>query len=50
MEYLIVEKTKSEFQKLLNQWKHNYNIEILWMSYSEDIGRFRALIKREVRL
>ena len=50
-EYFIIEKTKSEFQKLLNQWKHQYDFEILWMDviYSEDLIKtiYYALIKRK---
>lgn len=49
-EYFLIEKTKSEFQKLLNQWKHEYNFEILWMDVntSEGLinGFYYALIKR----
>ena len=50
-EYFIKEKTKSEFQKLLNQWKHQYDFEILWMdvNYSEGLMEsvYYALIKRK---
>ena len=49
-EYLMIVKVKSEFQKMLNQWKHQYNFEILWMSANKS-GElletyYHALIKR----
>ena len=47
-DYCIVEKEKSEFQKLLNQWKHQFDIEIIWMDYLSD-NKYRALIKRKER-
>lgn len=35
MEYIILEDVHSEVQKKLNQWKHNYDIEILHIRPSE---------------
>lgn len=46
MEYFIIEKIGSEFQKLLNQWKHKFNFEIIWIGYSTENKRYHALIKR----
>lgn len=52
-EYIILEKTKSEFQKVLNQWKHKYFVDILWMTvnYSEGLmdAFYYALIKRTLK-
>jgi len=47
-EYKIVEKDKTNFQKLLNQWKYSFHIIILWMDLKEIKGDFLycALIKR----
>ena len=47
MEYIILEKEKKEFQMVLNQWKHKYDFEILWMEYNGQFDSYyRALIKR----
>ena len=53
-EYLIIEKYKSEFQKLLNQWKHQFEFEIIWMSMRTTKESlldtvYYALIKRWVK-
>jgi len=45
-EYIIIEKSKQNFQKLLNQWKHNYIIEIIWINYDNIENLYRALILR----
>jgi len=42
--YIIIDEQKSDFQKVLNQWKHDYEIEIIWMNYQDNY--YRALIKR----
>lgn len=44
-EYIILEKGKKEFQMVLNQWKHEYRFEILWMDF-DGLSTYRALIKR----
>ena len=44
-EYKIIEKVPSEFQKLLNQWKHVFEFEILWINFIDE--KYRALIKRK---
>lgn len=46
-EYIVVEKSLSEFQKLLNQWKHIYNFIILGMNIRETTGTIIAVIMRE---
>ena len=46
-EFKIITKEESEFQKLLNQWKHKYDFEIIWIVYSNDLHKFKALISRE---
>ena len=46
-EYQIIEKEASEFQKLLNQWRHLFEFEILWMNFID--GKYRALFKRKKR-
>ena len=46
-EYIILEKSISNFQKILNQWKHEYSFKILWMDFNGKYdGYYRALIKR----
>ncbi|MHA1382032.1 MAG: hypothetical protein ACTSRG_26980 [Candidatus Helarchaeota archaeon] len=52
VEYIILEKSKSDFQKALNQWSHLYELEIIWMELSDhsDGLLFRALIKRWKKL
>lgn len=45
-DYIIIEKLRSDFQKVLNQWKHDYILIIEWMEYDKETGMFRALIKR----
>ena len=45
MEYKLIEKNRIEFQKVLNQWKHIGTVKVIWMEYSENIQRYRALIK-----
>jgi len=47
-EYIILEKNHTNFQKALNQWRHLYELEIIWMELSDhsDGLLFRALIKR----
>jgi len=47
VEYLIVEKERNEFQKALNQWKHQYKLEIIWVYYDRVFEKYHALIKRE---
>lgn len=47
VDYIIVEKERNEFQKLLNQWKHNFEFEIVWLYYNEPQLRYHALIKRK---
>lgn len=48
--YIIMEKVGSEFQKALNQWKHQFEFKIIWMSVnvSESLMEpvYYALIKR----
>lgn len=44
-EYIILEKDKKEFQMVLNQWKHKYDFEFLWMDF-DGLSTYRALIKR----
>ena len=46
IDYFIIEKEKSEFQKLLNQWKHIYDFSIMFMEYDSVNNVYRALIKR----
>ena len=43
-EYMIIEKDKSNFQKILNQWKHEFEFEIIWMEHGKEL--YRALIRR----
>ena len=49
IEARFLEKYKPEFQKLLNQWKHKYDFDILWMTMERkqdgDVW-YHALIKR----
>ena len=45
-EYIIIEKSKQNFQKLLNQWKYNYIIEVIWINYDNIENLYRALILR----
>ena len=47
VDYFIIEKEKSEFQKLLNQWKHSFKFEVIWMYYNRVENKYHALIKRE---
>lgn len=47
IDYLIVEKERNEFQKLLNQWKHQYRFDIIWMYYNKVENKYHALIGRE---
>lgn len=47
--YLIIRKNKTDFQKILNQWKRIFDFEIMWMSYDTTTETYHALIKREVR-
>lgn len=44
--YIIVEKQNSEFAKVLNQWKHVFDFEIVWMCFDNKAHIYRALIKR----
>lgn len=46
-EYIILEKEKSEFQKVLNQWKHQFKFKIIWISYNMITKQYHALIKRK---
>ncbi len=48
-EYIIIEKEKSEFQKLLNQWKHQFSFEIIWITYNTHKNIYHALIKKEAK-
>jgi len=50
IDYKIIEKNKKEFQMVLNQWKHKFDIEILWMSYSITNDKYYALVKRNERM
>ena len=45
-EYIIIEKSKQDFQKLLNQWKHSYIIAIIWINYDNINNLYRSLILR----
>ena len=36
-DYIVDRKQEKEFQKLLNQWKHNYEIELLHISDCFDL-------------
>ena len=47
VDYIIVEKERTEFQKLLNQWEHQYKLDIVWLYYNESQLRYHALIKRD---
>ena len=47
VDYFIIERGKREFQKLLDQWKHSFRFEIIWMYYDKVFDRYHALIKRE---
>ena len=52
VDYILIEKSKKEFQMVLNQWKHKYDFEIIWMAFRLDSGGagiYNALIKREVK-
>lgn len=42
-EYKFVEQNQSNFQKTLNQLKHNYIISIEWLKYH--YGTIMALLK-----
>ena len=46
IEYIILEKSKKEFQMVLNQWKHGYHFKILWMDHDPKSNVYMALIKR----
>ena len=48
-EYIILEKSKKEFQMVLNQWKHGYHFEILWMDHDPEYNCYMALVKRCVK-
>jgi phage regulator Rha-like protein len=48
-EYKIITKSRSEFQKLLNQWKHTYNFKIRYIEYFHEIDSFIALIERTAK-
>ena len=45
-EYILIVKTKKEFQKALNQWKHIYAFTILWTFYDTITEVYHALILR----
>jgi len=45
-EYIIIEEDHINFQKALNQWRHNFIFYVIWMEYDPEYRIFRALIKR----
>ena len=45
-EYKILIKAPDEAQKALNQWRHNYIVEVVKTSYHANIDRVFMLIKR----
>ena len=50
VDYKVVKKSSTEFQKLLNQWKHSYNVEILSVKYDFANDQvFALLMRREKR-
>lgn len=46
-EYILVKKSKSELQKVLNQWKHIYDFSVLWIHYDTTTDDYHALILRQ---
>lgn len=44
MKYKVVEKDKSDFQKSLNQWRHEYTIIFEWIKYYEKENIYRAVL------
>lgn len=45
-EYKIIQGTESDCQKWLNQWRHEFNLEILEMNthYMKTHSEFRCII------
>ena len=48
MEYIVGVKTVIEFQKLLNQWKHTYELEFIRVEFAQisEVNYARYVIKR----
>lgn len=47
-EYIIKTGTESDWQKWLNQWRHNYNIEIVSALYDK-LGLLTMIINRTAK-
>lgn len=48
IDYVVEALTKSDLQKKLNQWRHDYHLEIESMAYAKD-GIMMVIIKRKRR-
>ena len=44
--YISDQKTGREWQKAFNQWKHEYEIEIIWSFPCTGTNKIASMIKR----
>lgn len=48
-DYKVIQKQENEFQKLLNQWEHTYDLDFIKINMSKDnngVIQCYAIIKR----